>query len=56
MTNEEKRKRAEMFFCSDYDHSWWMHYKTDKPNKLIGNYENLPEYVKKLRFRYGGWR
>lgn len=56
MTKEEAKQRAEMFFCSERTKTWWKYRNIDKPNKFIGNYENLPEYVKKLRFRYGGWR
>ena len=56
MSKTEAKQRASMFFVSELTKTWWMHRKTDKPNKLIGNYENLPEYVKKLRFRHGGWR
>ena len=56
MNKTEAKQRAEMFFFSESDNSWWMHYKTDKPNKFIGGYENLPIYVRRLRYRYGAWR
>ena len=32
---------------SEYDGSWWITFKTDKPNRFIGAEHNLPKEILK---------
>lgn len=34
---------AGQYFKSQADGSWWRYYHSDRPNKLIGSWENIPK-------------
>lgn len=52
MLVEITSRKGVVYFCSDYDGSWWRRYKWDRPNRFIGAEQNLPkEILKKLKRR-----
>ena len=40
-------RKGREYFRSDYDGSWWIRYKWDKPNKFVGAEHNLPKEIKR---------
>lgn len=38
----------ERFFKSEFDGSWWMKYKSGRPNKFYGHFDNLPLKAQKV--------